>query len=484
MSLTIACPTEPLAPFVPRVDLPWDAAAAQHLHRRLGYGLSPAGIAGALAQNPTAHVRGRLAAAAAVSPLARPTWWDWTASDYTDPAEAAAQVIAWRSATVARMRADPWRGKMELFWLNHFVTQIDSYGCPSYLWNYHDVVQAHAFGDFRAFVRAIGRTPAMLVYLDGVRNSRIQPNENYARELFELFTLGRDRGYTQADIVAAARALTGFNGFTEACAPITYLAFAHDPGLKTIFGRTAAFDYDGLVDLIFDARAVECSEYICGRLYGHFVSPELDPGVVAALATTFRDSGWQLGAVYEELFASAHFFSANLRGTRIKDPFELVLQEETELGSRALGTAEYLTATWFFAGNLGQMLFEPPDVAGWPGDRDWVNATRLAVRKESTRQVLFLSYTEDRPRMATWARSLMRGGSETAEAVTRAIVDFVLPQGLPRASDYDRAVKQFKGEVPSYYFDTGIWSLDFEYAPDQVALLLDYLFARPEYQLC
>ncbi len=480
----LACDLAPLVPFIPDADSPWDQSAALHLFRRLGYGLNPSEVPGVLSQDPVNLTLTALRAAAALPNLPRPSWWDYTIGDYNNQQELVDQIFEWNSIWVDDMRDNPLRAKMGLFWSNHFVTQREVYTCPSWMWEYHDILQTYAFGDFREFVRAIGKTPAMLVYLNGVQNTRFEPNENYARELFELFTLGENNNYTQSDIVAAARALTGWNGFTEACAPITFLQATFDPGMKTIFGQTEAFDYDGLVDLIFTERAVECSTHICRKLYAHFVSPEVDETIVTQLASTFRQNNWNLLAVYEQLFSSAHFFSPALRGVRVKDPLEFALELEHTLGTTSLRTEQGTIAVWFQAANLGQGIFEPPDVAGWPGDRLWLNTNLLAVRRETSQQVIFLTYQENRLLFSAWAKTLNIGNESDVEEVTRAIVDYVFPDGLDRLEDYDRAIDVFKSEVPSFYFEQGLWSLDFEYAPDQVAILLDYLTRRPEFQLC
>ena len=270
----------------------------------------------------------------------------------------------------------------------------------------------------------------------------------------------------------------------EVCGAINYLPIAHDPGQTTIFGRTGNFDYNGLIDLIFSERAVECSTYICRRLYRHFVSPEIDEQVVEQLAAHLRANDWRLGSVYERLFSSAHFFSPPLYNARIKDPFELLLGAESSLDTQAFESHELTLALAIFAANLGQAIFDPPDVAGWPGDRAWINSSLLAIRNEGVQQILFLMYQNGLESFRSWARMLSIADETDPAEVTRAVVDFVLPHGLPRPTDYERATEVLRSEVPSFYFDERIWNLDFEYAPVQIVLLLDYLFRRPEYQLC
>jgi len=480
--LVANCTLAPLTPYVASQELPWNEQAVRHIHARLGFGLAPADIAAALDTDPQDYVLGLLRAAANADPMPTPPWHDWARSDYSDNQQFADQIMEFRNAWIQEMRERAVRGKFQLFWSGHFVTSLEKYICPSWMWSYYDNLQTYAFGNFKDFVRAIGITPAMLVYLDGVLSTRFDPNENYARELLELFTLGEGNAYTQTDITEAARALTGYNGFTELCAPITFQPAQHDDGAKTIFGREGNFDYDGLIDVLFDERGDEISLYICERIYRHFVSTQIDGAVVAELAATLRQNNWSLLAVYEQLFSSAHFFSLGLQGALIKGPLDLILTAETTLGTEALYGAEATQAVIFLAGTLGQLLLAPPDVAGWPGDRDWINANSLSVRHQAGESLLFAMFQDDRLSFVSWARTLELPELEDIESVTRAIVDAVLPKGFHTEEDYQQAILVARSEVPSYYFEEGLWSLDFEYAPEQILLLLVHLFRRPEYQ--
>ena len=128
--------------------------------------------------------------------------------------------------------------RLTFFWLNHFVTQYGEYRCPSYMYQYYTTLQKHAIGNFKEFVREIGLTPAMLTFLNNLENTRKRPNENYARELYELFTLGEDIGYNQSDIEETSRAMTGYNLREDRCGPISFDPTTFDNGIKTIFGRT------------------------------------------------------------------------------------------------------------------------------------------------------------------------------------------------------------------------------------------------------
>ncbi|RMF03893.1 MAG: DUF1800 domain-containing protein, partial [Bacteroidetes bacterium] len=321
------CATGTLAPFVPSSGRPWNRIRAQHLHRRLGFSARPATIDQALASSPTDWVDQLLDQAVAAPNLPQPEWHDWTINDYGEDfaAQSSAQFIEYAQLWANAMLEHGAKEKITLFWHNHFVTRAEDYFCPSYLYAYLQLLQTHALGNFRTMVYEMGKNPAMLIYLNGVQNTRIEPNENYARELFELFTLGRDSGYTQQDIQEAARALTGWNGFSVACAPIGYVDFLHDNGSKTIFGQTGNWDYDQLHDILFTERAQEIATYICGKIYRHFVHPLAPEAIVAELAQTFIDNNWELLPVFRQLFRSEHFFDEEVIGVQIKSPLDMML---------------------------------------------------------------------------------------------------------------------------------------------------------------
>jgi len=284
MSL-LNCNISSLTPYVPSSNMPWNVKRIQHLFRRLGFGANPVKISQALSLQPDALIDQLLNEAINLPTSPAPFWANWTISKYTDPNEYIAQNIEWTVQWSKEMLTQGVREKMALFWHNHFVTELDKYRCPSWQYEYHKILQGYAFGNFKDFVKAIGRTPAMLVYLNGVQNTRFEPNENYARELYELFTLGRDNGYTQQDIQETARALTGWNGFTELCAPITFVNAFFDNGQKSIFGRTGNWNYDTLHDVLFEQRANQIATFVCTKIYRAFVSPTVDE-------TSLRN--WQL----------------------------------------------------------------------------------------------------------------------------------------------------------------------------------------------
>lgn len=371
------------------------------------------------------------------------------------------------------------------------MTRVEDYNCPSYAYDYFRMLEENALGNFRSFVEQIGTSPSMLVYLNGVQNTRFQPNENYARELLELFTLGRDNNYTQNDITEAARALTGWNGFTEACAPITYISDFHDPGQKTIFGQTDNFDYNGLIDLIFEQRSREAANYICSKLYNFYINREANEDIVAELAQVFLDKNFELAPVLRILFKSEHFFDEAHLGGVIKSPIESMYGfikesgfpvEETVIGG-ANPTSAFV-ALYFANAEQGQALFDPVDVAGWLGDRDWINSTSLTNRWNIIDFFIFDFFQNHRDDLIVWVQELV-DNSNDPYFITKRVIDYFIPLELQSEQDYNNGVEAFKWEVPENYFEDESWNLDWdqEIVGGQIVFLLRFISRLPEFQM-
>jgi uncharacterized protein (DUF1800 family) len=478
------CATGTLAPYVPNAAAPWNKRRAQHLYRRLGFGASPAELAAALTQTPAQLVDSILNQATVLPLPPEPEWAYWDITRYQNQQQAADQIFSWTRRWLLDMINNGFREKMALFWHNHFVTRQEDYGCPSYMYQYHKLLQQYALGNFKTFVKEIGKTPAMLVFLNGIQNTRFQPNENYARELYELFTLGRDNGYTQADIVQTARALTGFNSLenNQFCGKVNFVTALHDPGAKTIFGKTGTYNFDTLHDLLFAERAVPISEYICRKIYKHFVSPQVDEEIVQQLAAIFRTNNFEIVPVLRTLFKSEHFFDDAHIGVVVKSPLELELNFIREGGFNIAWTDDALNGLLYLAGELGQNLFNPVDVAGWQGNRTWVNSNTLTGRWQVLRFVIFNMYQNYPAQLTDLARQLSNN-SNNAEQITDLLVNHFLPNGLQTSDEYDRAYLTFQSQIPAHYFTDGSWNLNWETAPGQVGLLLDHLIRKPEFQL-
>lgn len=478
------CATGSINVYVSSANIPWNRLRAAHLYRRMAFGATHQQINAALTQTPAAVVD-QIVNAAMIAPLPDPpVWYDWTREPIDDYADFNSDVFyhrdQWGIRWITDMFTNSFRERMALFWINHFVTVWNTYLCSAYLYEYHKLLQVHALGNFKNFVHAVGITPAMLVFLNGNLNTKDSPNENYARELFELFTLGQNNGYTQEDIQETARALTGWQASTDSCAPVSFDDTQFDDGSKTIFGQTANFDYDGLIDLLFAQRSSEIAHFICGRLYRHFVAHDIDDAIVADLAQTFIANNFEIAPVVRQLFKSEHFFDSYNIGHLYKSPIENFLNFFHTL------TIPYdngtITGFFYASVNQGQLLFEPPNVAGWPGHRFWINETTLTYRWQDIG--FFIQYFPYS--VFDYLIAMIRdvtNDTYTVDLAARTLVDFVLVKGLPHEDDYDVATVIFKGNIPQNYFDDGSWNLQWDEAREQVRALLYHLVKLPEYQL-
>jgi len=206
------------------------------------------------------------------------------------------------------------------FWSNHFVTESNSLGKIPQIFQQLLMRQKYCIGNFKEFVHAVGIDIMMLHYLNGFENKVGKPNENYARELYELFTLGVDNGYTQEDTVETARALTGYNVLDIAWGDITFDESTFDNGEKTIFGETGDWGYTHVIDILFEQRGELIANYICTKFYTYFVSADVNEEIVTELAQVFLDNDFDIAPVLSVLFKSKHFFDDKSFGTIIKSP--------------------------------------------------------------------------------------------------------------------------------------------------------------------
>ncbi len=266
----------------------------------------------------------------------------------------------------------PLTERLTLFWHNHFTSSVRKVRRPKLLVWQNQLLRRRALGNFRSFVGDVARDPAMLVYLDNFRSFEGRLNENFARELLELFTLGEGH-YTEADVTEAARAFTGWtvdrrNGeFRKA-------VFRHDRGQKTFLGKTGDFDGDDILDIVFEQP--RCARYVTGKLWREFVTTPLAESDHARLARTFRENGFELRPVVQAILGHEAFWSDENRATRIKSPAELVIGTIRTLELQVPDDRLLVRACRV----LGQDVFDPPNVKGWPGGNAWIASNTLLRR--------------------------------------------------------------------------------------------------------
>jgi uncharacterized protein (DUF1800 family) len=263
----------------------------------------------------------------------------------------------------------PLAEKMTLFWHNHFATSNVKVRSAKHMAAQNDLIRTHALGDFKALLAGMARDTAMLIWLDGNANRLRSPNENFARELMELFTLGVGN-YTEKDIQEAARAFTGWHVRNE---QFWFNRLQHDEGSKSVLGKMGNLDGDDVIKVCLAREA--CPRFLAVKLLREFVTPAPDERAIAAVAGSIRRHDFHMTPVLRELFGSEMFFAAVSRHNLIKGPVQFVLGTYRALEVRAnlQSTAQIIAA-------LGQDLFQPPTVKGWEGGRLWITSATLLQR--------------------------------------------------------------------------------------------------------
>lgn len=277
-----------------------------------------------------------------------------------------------------------FREKMVLFWHNHFVSEISVVDLPQRMYWQNKLFRDNAFGNFKDFTKAITVDPAMLIYLDGRRNRASDPNENYARELLELFTVGIGN-YSETDISEAARALTGWE--------VEDLSSNFDPErfdstTKTFMGQTGNFNHEDIIDIIFTRDAA--ANFLCRKLFKEFVHFDINETYVTQLAQIFRENNYELKPLLSTLLKSTMFYSDEIIGAKIKSPVELIIGVHKQFKLEN-PDYEYLRV---LANQLSQTVFSPPNVAGWPGDKIWISTNTLPARNTFTDRIVNGSRSE------------------------------------------------------------------------------------------
>ena len=294
----------------------------------------------------------------------------------------------WANRMLATPR--PLQERMALFWHGHFATSEEKVRDYRKMLNQLRLFQREGLGDFRTLLVGVAQDPAMLAFLDAAVNVKGAPNENFAREIMELFTMGVGN-YSERDIREAARAFTGWN--FEGTGFIINLA-RHDDADKSVLGRTGAFDGEAVIDIILQQPVT--AEFIAAKLYRYFVREDISPELRTRLGTLLRDHGYRIAPFLETLLLSRDFHAPESVGTRIKGPVELAVSTYRKLGLREVpGVPDFNEVT----AALGQKLLFPPTVAGWAQGRSWITPGLLLERGNFALDVLFPDITyipEDR----------------------------------------------------------------------------------------
>jgi uncharacterized protein (DUF1800 family) len=268
----------------------------------------------------------------------------------------------------------PLTERMTLFWHNHFATSQQKVRSNQLMYRQNALLRREALGNFATLLHAIAKDPAMLVYLDNAGSRRQAPNENFAREVMELFTLGEGH-YGEQDVKEAARAFTGWSLDRES-GEFFYRRVWHDYGEKTVLGRSGRFDGDDVLDVLL-ARP-ETARMVAGKLWRELVSPTPDAAEVERWANVFREARYEVKPLMRAALLSEAFWSDAQRGALVKSPVDLVVGTLRTFGIRPVD----LRPAAFACAALGQNPFAPPNVKGWPGGDAWINSATLLGRRQ------------------------------------------------------------------------------------------------------
>lgn len=375
MNLLTLDPSAAWAPYEPTASEPWDLPRVAHLHRRAGFSASWSILNRDLADGPSAAIA-RLLDGESTSLDGQPADRFSAFLDQMSAKLGTAGLARLQGVWIYRMILTPYplRERLTLFWHDHFATSNSKVNNPLLMQRQNALLRQHALGDFGVMLRDMARDPAMLIWLDSTSNRKAHPNENYAREVMELFSLGRGN-YSEKDIQEAARAFTGYfvrgDEFRE-------VSEQHDPGPKTILGQTGPFEGEDVADILLAQPA--CARFLARKLYSLFINEIDDPSddLLEPLAESFRASGYQIRETVSMILRSRLFFDPANRRRRVKSPVELAVGTVRALEIlKPTVSPEALARS---CESMGQILFAPPSVAGWDGGPAWINTTSSLAR--------------------------------------------------------------------------------------------------------
>ena len=393
------------AEFRPDTDTPWNLRTAAHLFRRAGFGATQSELSDAVSKSPSEVVKELLTGPEPDSFVAE-------MKSLSNAAIATGNVQQLSAWWAYRMLSTPKQllEKTTLFWHGHFAISAEKVTDGNLMLMQNELLRSFAFGDFSKLLLEISRDPAMLVYLDSATNRKSHPNENYAREIMELFCLG-EGNYTETDIRELARCFTGWEIRRE---EFRFNRYQHDSGTKTIFHKSGDFGGEEGVQIVIEQKSAP--EFIAAKLVRFFVMDEPQPTaeLIEPLAKELRESGMRIQPVLWRILTSNLFYSPYSVGRKVRSPVELAIG--------LLRCLEGTTNTFDLAEamlTLGQGLLYPPSVKGWDGGRTWINSSTLLGRSNLVRTLI----TNDRTR---FGKTTLQEYLATQKVTNpRAIIDYL-----------------------------------------------------------
>ncbi len=365
----------------------------------------------------------------------------------------------------------PLQEKLTLFWHGHFANQQSVVKNSYAMYQQNQLFRQHAAGNFRGLLYGIVHDPAMIRYLDNNKNVKGHANENLAREIMELFAMGEDQGYTEADIREAGRALTGYN-FDDKTGGFRLRVKEHDPGEKTIFGKKGNWSGDDLVNLLLEQPAT--SRFISKRLFEFFAYQDPDKKTIDHLSATLRAGDYELAPMLKNLFQSEEFYSQKAVGTKIKSPVQLVAGMMRDLGVKDVTNYSALNKV---VESMGQKLLEPPDVKGWRRGRSWISANRMFTRYNSSADLLRTVAQPGNQTGIDVVTQLECGGCNSATDIVDYLVKACFDKPLSDAQR--KKLTASLGQLPP----AAQWSVQKDQINAKLRNLLVLMTSTPEYQM-
>ncbi|WP_294240948.1 DUF1800 domain-containing protein [uncultured Chryseobacterium sp.] len=358
------------------------------------------------------------------------------------------------------------REKMAFFWHGHFASRVQN---PKFNRQILNVIRKNALGSFKDLLFEVSQTPAMLNFLNNQQNKKDHPNENFAREVMELFTMGRGN-YTEKDIREAARAFTGWSYDKEG--NFAEKAKVHDEGSKTFLGKTGNFTGADVLNMILEQKTT--ARFITAKIYRFFVNENVDNAIVSDLSEGFYQSGYNIKKLMKTIFSSSWFYDKKNIGTRIKSPIELMAGMMRALPMNIQNPENLIV----YQKLLGQMLLYPPNVSGWPNGKSWIDSSTLMLRLQIPQIWSGLRPLDYHPKEDD---DLDMGLKNNPNALAKSFKN-------PNITiDWSRVEQVFSGKNPEDYLIQNGRSLDLasvkNFSDHSVKMNIINLMSTPEYQL-
>lgn len=464
--------------YIPSGTKPWDRRRVIHLLRRTNMGATPENVKMFLSWGPSQSVDYIVDRAVKAPGLPSPEWLKNTPPDHNATQKEREEYTRLSNSWTDELASDSGvlsvesglQSRMFLFWHSHFSTHKDGYFWPQAGYLYVRLIQDYAFGDYKKFLRLMGLESAMLMYLNNNHNQKGSPNTNYARELLELYTLGEGNGYTEKDIDEIARSITGY--VTDNW-QVTFDANRYDDGHKTIFGKNGAYDYNAVINLLFQERKEAVARHLTRKLYKHFVYTNPPVAFVNELSKVLLESNFVIEPLIRTLLKSDHFFEDEFIGAMVSSPADyfgffkntFVIPDDTK-GEFFEGKSVWV---WQMR-QFDQIILEPPSVAGWPGHRHWLNSATLTSRWNN-------GYLFDINYLKIWEFARKMSHPNNPYSLAKEMSEYLLPITLSD-DEYREMGDILLGGIPAYE-----WNIYDNGSIHRIMGLFRYIRNLPEFQL-